>query len=357
MPAPICPVVATCGGCPWFDEPAERTRERKLGELRTALARHLGASFATHDVGWVHRDGPVGYRHRIRLRVDESGIIGFFNQEKSRQCAVLLPDVLERLQRLLDFNESHPEFFVGFCHLELRGVDLDGKAALCLYPRIGATLVGSERLAGLTQLGDDWLFGIRDHGAMPMQRLALTHLYHFVPLTSFLQVNRVMNDRLVQHVVDGARARRVRSFLDLFAGAGNFTLPLLALGARGTAIESDRLAIEACDRSARAQSFDNGIFRAEDARSSVAEFGMDEGFDLVIVDPPRAGLKESVRDVARLAKRFLVYVSCNRESLAKDLKRLVDSAMVIESITAFDLFERTDHLETCVWLRASDGAP
>jgi 23S rRNA (uracil1939-C5)-methyltransferase len=354
MTAPICPVVATCGGCPWFDEPPERTRERKLDELRSALIRQLGESFATRDIGWVHRDGPVGYRHRIRLRVDESGIIGFFNQEKSRQCAVLLPDVLERLHRLLDFNRTHSELFVGFCHLELRGADLDGKAAVCLYPRLGAQMVGHERVQGLAQLGQDWLIGIRDHGSMPMQRLALTHLYHFVPLTSFLQVNRVVNARLVQHVVDGARSRSVQTFLDLFSGAGNFTLPLLALGARGTAIESDPLAIEACARSAREQAFDEGRFRAADARRSVAEFGLDEGFDLVIVDPPRAGLKESVRDVARLAKRFLVYVSCNRESLAKDLKRLVDSGMVIESITAFDLFERTDHLESCVWLRSAE---
>jgi tRNA/tmRNA/rRNA uracil-C5-methylase (TrmA/RlmC/RlmD family) len=265
---------------------------------------------------------------------------------------VLLPDVIERLDRLLEFNATHPELFSAFCHVELRGTDLDGNAGLCLYPRIGSCAMGCDAAGRLAGLGKDWLIGICGHGPMPVQRHAVTDLYHFVPLTSFLQVNRVMNDRLVEHIVEGARERQVQSFLDLFAGAGNFTLPLLALGARGMAIESDPLATDACTRSAQMQSFHDGTFHTGDARELAdALEGEPSGFDLVIVDPPRAGLKESTSDVARLSLRSLVYVSCNRESLAKDLKRLLELGMEIEAISAFDLFERTDHLETCVWLR------
>jgi len=74
--------------------------------------------------------------------------------------------------------------------------------------------------------------------------------------------------------------------------------------------------------------------------------------DLVVLDPPRAGLSRAlVRALARLAPERITYVSCNPTTLARDLKWLLTDGYVLSSIVALDLFPQTFHVETVVKLR------
>jgi tRNA/tmRNA/rRNA uracil-C5-methylase (TrmA/RlmC/RlmD family) len=317
------------------------------------LVSQLGETFETFPLDWVSYPRKDGYRHRLRLRISESGRIGFFNQEKSIECPVVERTLLERMQALLTFAEGREQVLAELGHLELRAADLDGKTGACFYPRDASRSPSRELVEQLQTLEPSWLWAIAHPDAViPCQRHALNALYHFVPLTSFLQVNRVVNEALVTSLVEGARARSLGSFCDLYAGAGNFTLPLLAQGCRGVAVEYDRRAVTACERSANAQGFTSGRYLTGDAATLATELD-DQGarFDLVIVDPPRAGARDAIATMAHLTTSHLVYCSCNPTSLAKDLRVLVSLGMTLEQITAFDMFEGTRHLETCVWLR------
>jgi 23S rRNA (uracil1939-C5)-methyltransferase len=76
--------------------------------------------------------------------------------------------------------------------------------------------------------------------------------------------------------------------------------------------------------------------------------------DLVLLDPPRSGTeKHVIRDISRLRPREIAYVSCEPSILARDLRELIDGGYQIDSITAFDLFPQTHHVETVVRLSAA----
>lgn len=354
MPPLSCDVAASCGGCPLLGLLPSGARTTKLGELHARLREPLGAALDSIPIRWVGGDAERGYRHRIRLKIDDCGRIQFFNSQKSVRCAVLLPQLLETLGELLEVSQRHAGDFVGFAHLELRAPDLDGRPGLYLTQRDPCHKTSQLLQQRLLERLPEWLVSIGPSDSPPLrQRHSLLELYHYVPLSSFLQVNRAMNDQLVGDVVSRAKSSQVKTFCDLYAGAGNFTLPLLESGARGTAVEYEPHAMDACRDSAAAQNLLGGTFLRGDAAREARCLGESgETFDLVIVDPPRAGAKALLPHLAPLAPSAIVYLSCNPSSLGRDLKDLVALGYRVESIAAYEMFEHTRHLETCVWLSA-----
>jgi 23S rRNA (uracil1939-C5)-methyltransferase len=172
-----------------------------------------------------------------------------------------------------------------------------------------------------------------------------------VPLDAFMQVNGAVNRALVSHVVRGLAQRGAGEFADLFMGAGNFALPLLAAGARGRGAERHAGAVAAARRVARARGLDGEGFSAGDALP-IAERWLAEGvrFDAVLCDPPRAGLGALAGAVARLTRRWLVLCSCRPETLGADVRRLCGEGFAVDAVSLFDMFPQTRHVEAVVWL-------
>jgi 23S rRNA (uracil1939-C5)-methyltransferase len=350
-----CSVAQRCGGCPLLDLSEDAARERKTHELRRALVHELGDEFEAIPIEWFSLHTVSGYRHRLRLKIEKDGKIRFFNQEKSLDCAVLEPGLRKQVPELLAFANELDGALEELCHLEVRARDLDGRYGACFYPRNAKQQPSMTLLKALNQLNTHWLWAVaHDEATIPYQRHALLQSYHYVPLTSFLQVNRAVNDTLVSKVVEGAIARNLHSFCDLYAGAGNFTLPLLSHGLHGTAVEYDENAMSACELSAIVQGLSRGQFLTGDTHERAQELAQrGERFELVLIDPPRAGAKDALRTLASLSTSHIVYCSCNPASLARDLSQLMFDGWHVESITAYDMFEGTKHLETCVWLGKS----
>jgi 23S rRNA (uracil1939-C5)-methyltransferase len=134
-------------------------------------------------------------------------------------------------------------------------------------------------------------------------------------------------------------------------GAGNFSLPLLARGLTGTGVESHSGAVLAAGEAARSQGLGFEELLAEDALAVARRFSSERrAFDAVIVDPPRAGLKTGAALYAALARHTLVACSCNPRSLARDVVEICRLGFDVQSVTLFDMFPHTDHIEAVVWL-------
>ncbi len=162
---------------------------------------------------------------------------------------------------------------------------------------------------------------------------------------SFFQVNRYLVDRLVQEVTAGFKGSTA---IDLYSGVGLFTLPLARQFERVRAVERSVAAIRDLEFNAKAHGLeiDSEKGSAEDYLRRIRETP-----DLILADPPRAGLgKEAVAELIRLQAPNLVIVSCDPTTLARDLKTLL-SVYSIETITLVDLFPQTYHLETSVKLK------
>ena len=165
------------------------------------------------------------------------------------------------------------------------------------------------------------------------------------PSASFAQVNAEMADVLRSHVLDRARAIEPRSVIDAYAGAGHTAIALSGEGIEVTAIELDS---DASNWSASRLSPPSRSIRAkvEDALPGLLPA------DLVILNPPRAGVDKRVTDTLEAESghlRAVIYVSCNPATLARDLSRL--PSYRVESLRAFDMFPQTAHVETVCELR------
>ena len=170
---------------------------------------------------------------------------------------------------------------------------------------------------------------------------------------AFFQVNRWLVDALVKSVTANLKGQLA---WDLFAGVGLFARALTAGFTRVVAVESAPSATQALAANLKGT-------RGIPVRATTLDFlrrerdpdGARPGLtvpDLIVVDPPRAGLGPEITTLlSQIAAPALVYVSCDPATLARDLRALLAGGYQIESITLADLFPQTFHLETVVHLR------
>jgi len=177
-----------------------------------------------------------------------------------------------------------------------------------------------------------------------------------VAADGFWQVHRAAPTVLAQAVVDAVGPVAGASVVDLYAGAGLFTVPLArAVGERGrvVAVEGDARAVKDARRNAHdAPWVDLRLGPVAD----VLRDGVVARAEVVVLDPPRVGAGRAVVDrVAHLGAQRVVYVACDPAALARDVSYLRDRGYALASLRAFDIFPMTHHVE-CVAVFDRRGA-
>jgi 23S rRNA (uracil1939-C5)-methyltransferase len=346
-----CPVQAECGGCGLMPLRLAAQHDLKVQRLRAALEQH---GLATNPLAVSPSPRALGYRNRIRLRIDSSGVIHFFNQDKPPSCAVLEPKLRERLEALLELSRETPRLFSAFSHLELRSDDALGRAGLALggtHPEVAALLEPALKLASVL---NTTLVGVRgDPEIVAQQRRIVDGVMAWVPLDAFWQINSEVNSLLVTALRAGAAQRGLSTLLDLYAGAGTFAIPLAAAGASVCAVEIHAPAVRALSAAVAAQGWVCEAY-AEPARAACERLQAEgRTFQLVLLDAPRAGAREVVAIAAKLSSHSVVVCSCNVDTLARDLAAFRAEGFELEELRAFDMFPHTHHLEALAWLTRS----
>ena len=345
-----------CGGNVFAHVAYGRQLRLKAEIIQDAFGRigRMPLSAAPDVVGSPER----GYRMRARLHAD-AGRLGFYREGTHQICeprhtGQLLEETeswIEEAARLLRSDHltglaaiEISENVAGnrrVCHLELHaGVDP------APYAKLGASL------AGLSAQAADRPAPVR-LGGEPVVRETLRVAGERAPLTlrrdvrAFFQGNRFLLETFVSHVLDRVPDGPV---VDLYAGVGLFGLAAAARGAsKVTLVEGDRISradllfnaepfagrVTVEPRSVEA--FLNDTVRARPAFADAS----------VIVDPPRTGMsRDALGATIANGPARIVYVSCDVPTLARDARGLVDAGYSLASLTAFDLFPNTAHVET-----------
>ena len=166
---------------------------------------------------------------------------------------------------------------------------------------------------------------------------------------SFFQVNTKGAEKLVELVLSGLDVQPDDEAMDLYCGAGTFTLPLAKRAGFVSAVEAYGPAVRDLRRNLELARLDNVDAVGGDAGR---EFP-DTDADVIIVDPPRAGLApEVIQQLSKQPARAIAYVSCDPATLARDLKRFVEiGSYKPVSVTPVDLFPQTFHVENVCLLK------
>jgi len=172
----------------------------------------------------------------------------------------------------------------------------------------------------------------------------------FLAAGAFSQVNWQVNQLMLKQALELAKPKSSERICDLYAGAGNFSLPFAASGAKVIAVECEPRLVAMGRQSAERYRLD-----IEYVESSVEKFlaqrGAQLNADLVIADPPRSGLGELVKSI-NLAPRMIL-ISCHLPSLVRDLHDLIEVGWRVELVQPFDMFAQTTYLEILVLLERS----
>jgi len=351
---PECPVASTCGGCDLMHLSRAAELAQKRSMLHEALERVGGVSLTPPELTTV--GDSLGYRSRVRFHVGRHGKLGFFARGSHQlvevpSCAVADPQINGALSLIRRLARRYPEALAGFSDVELRAgergviarfVPKDGIKPIAADPFLRA--LGKELRAPATE---------REAEQVIERRSITADVYVEIPADAFSQINVAVNRELVAAVVAGALSRELSSFCDLFAGVGNFSLPLARSGLSGVMVERTPSAVQAAQRAAAEQGLTQLRTRTADASRALVDLVREgKSFDLVVLDPPREGAPDVVAGIKGLSPRAVAYVACDPVTLSRDLKPLLAAGLRVQSVQAFDMFPRTHHFETLVWLEA-----
>jgi len=191
--------------------------------------------------------------------------------------------------------------------------------------------------------GGDYLMAGDAHNLMTVNGVDF-----LVSPRSFFQVNLAQAGRMVDYVLANATLNASDIALDLYSGVGLFSAFLAPRVKELIAVEASESACD--DFAANLDAYNNVSLYVGSAEQILP--GLQATPDLVLVDPPRAGLAKGVVDfLIKSVASELVYVSCDPATLARDCKRLVEGGFTIQSIQPFDLFPQTYHIECVVMLK------
>lgn len=165
---------------------------------------------------------------------------------------------------------------------------------------------------------------------------------------SFYQINPVQTERLYKKAIRLADLKGKERVLDAYCGIGTIGMIASKHAKEVIGVELNREAVKDAIGNAKGNGVKNIRFYQADAGEfmvAMAERG--EGMDVVFMDPPRAGSAEAfLQSVARLAPKKIVYISCNPETMARDLKYLTKKKYEVSKICPVDMFPFTEHVET-----------
>lgn len=177
-------------------------------------------------------------------------------------------------------------------------------------------------------------------------------------LPSFIQVNKEQNENIINIItayiknLTENRGAIFNNALDLFCGYGNITLFLAPYAKMVTGVEENGFSIKLGEKNLKLNGIKNINFVMSNAGDFLEKAGKGgANYDLIVLDPPRAGIKGLVPKVAGLNPAAVIYISCDSMTLLRDLKVFTETGgYLIEQINLIDMFPRTYHMEHIAFL-------
>lgn len=352
---PPCPYFGKCGGCPWQQIRYEAQLAAKEKSVEDAL-RRIGKLDGFELLPILASPQEYHYRRRIRLQADGRKRLGFhraFSHELIEIDSCVIAD-RHADRHLTHAREWAKRLRTSLHHIEIVTGDEEGFAAL-----VGKAegefasedeassadfLLRCSEIKGLILFGRGWrrVWGQGKILLRPEDGLKLA-----VDGDVFTQVNREGNRQIIREVLQWAGLKREEGVLELYAGAGNFTLPMAQRAREVVAVEGDPRAV----KNGKDNGQLNGVKNIRWVRSHVPKAlkqlrATGESFSKVILNPPRSGARGLEEYLPGLGAEKILYVSCNPSTLARDLMALSQKGYRLTRVLPIDLFPHTFHVES-----------
>ncbi|MCD9087572.1 23S rRNA (uracil(1939)-C(5))-methyltransferase RlmD [Stenotrophomonas sp. SY1] len=359
-----CPHFGVCAGCVL----------QHLEESQQIVAKQRVLMDNLERIGHV-KPGAVlpplagdswGYRRKGRFSVrrvekKDKTLVGFRELDPRfvadlSQCLTVIPEIGTKVSALSTFIETldgkrdipQIEFIGGDAAIALTVrhlqplSDADAQAWIAFGQEHGFAIYLQS--GGLETVKPLWpAEGVALSFALPQWNVELA----FRPL-DFIQVNAKLNQQMIAHALTLLDAQPDERVLDLFCGLGNFTLPLARTVREVVGVEGEAGLVARAKENAERNGLSNAQFFAADLTQDQRHTPwMKQGFDKLLLDPPRSGAIDVLQQLPLKQFKRIVYVSCHPGSLARDAGYLVnEQGFTLVSAGAMDMFPHTAHVES-----------
>lgn len=363
---PKCPHYQICGGCSLQHMNEQEQIHFKQEQLVDLLSRfgHTSAQIIIPPLISNHWN----YRNKARLSVrfvekKQSALVGFRERNSPRyiaeitQCPVLnakLDADIIPLRALIDAMEDK------HCIAQIEVAAGDDDIAL-IFRNLNPLNAHDELIIKqfaeqykyrifLQPGGPDTVYSyypehVSDYLSYQLPDHQISFQFH---PTDFTQVNAELNRKMVSLAIELMDLKSSDKVLDLFCGLGNFSLPMAKYCAQVVGVEGSKIMVERAYMNAKANGLDNVEFYAANL-DDVTEVNnlVQQSFNKVLIDPPRSGALEIVKQIDAINPERIVYVSCNPVTLARDTDILVNQkGYVLIKAGVMDMFPHTAHVES-----------
>lgn len=372
--AVLCPVAGKCGGCQWIERDyqeqlkAKETRFRKLMEPYCKPEPIIGMEQPTHYRNKVHAVFGEDRRHNIISGIYEEKTHKIvpvdsclIENKKADEIMVSIRELLKSF-KIRPYNEDtgygllrHVLIRTGYVSGQIMVVLVLGspvmpsknnfvKALLKLHPEITTIVINvNDRSTSMVLGNKEQVI----YGKGYIEDMLCGKTFRISP-KSFYQVNPVQTEKLYKKAVEYAGLTGKEIVVDAYCGTG--TIGMIAADRAGKVIgvELNPDAVRDARSNAKRNQVSNIEFYQNDAGKFLAEMA-EQGAkaDVVLMDPPRSGSSEAfLSSAARLAPKRMVYISCNPDTLVRDLVYLKKKGYKVERCVAVDMFPFTGHVET-----------
>lgn len=404
-----CPHFHDCGGCVWQNLPYNKQIEYKEEIVRETLSHltpvdeSVRKTLAGRVLGIIPSPQIFNYRNKMefsfgytamrtedkggrRIHFDEGPTVGFHQPGKwdtvlpisechlyDEQTSMLLQDV-RRFMEQTHIPVFNPKTNKGMLRtLLLRRGIATGEQMICfvmharkkelepLFQLFLRAFGGRPHVASLMIVEH---MGVHERPEFPKVHTLigkpsiserLFDLTFEISPFSFFQTNTLAAEKLYRAIADAADLSQRDTVLDLYCGMGTIGQYLARFCQKVVGVESHPTAVDDALKSAGRNRISNISFykgRAEQVMADQLKPGGKYAFDVIIVDPPRAGLHPKARDaVIAHAPKKVVYVSCNTATFARDLGDFLKAGYELRTVQPVDLFPHTAHIETVALLQ------
>lgn len=372
----VCSVSSKCGGCQWID----KNYEEQL-RLKSMVLRKLMKNYCRPEP-IIAMEEPFHYRNKVHAAFGENrkheAISGIYEQKSHRivpvdSCLIenqKADEIIISIRGLLQsfkirpYNEDggygllrHVLIRVGHATGQIMVVLVLSspilpsknnfvKALRKLHPEITTIVVN------VNDQDTSMVLGEREqviYGKGYIEDKLCGKTFRISP-KSFYQVNPVQTEKLYAKAMEYAGLKGDEVVVDAYCGTGTIGMIASDYAARVIGVELNRDAVRDAVNNAKRNQIQNIQFYQNDAGRfllSLAEQG--EEVDVLFMDPPRSGSgEEFLNAVARIKPKRIVYISCNPETLVRDLEYLVPKGFSVANCVGVDMFPFTDHVETVV---------
>jgi len=351
---PPCPFVNECGGCPWQHIRYDAQLKAKQQNVENAL-RRIGRLDGFELRPIIPSPQEYRYRRRIRLQCDRAGKLGYFRPASHEVTEIddcLIADgkltgfiaPLRRWVHELVTAVEYLEIVTGEEPDQIVVIGKSGGEFIARDPAACDRLLDASGASGLILYGPNWR---NTWGRTAISLVVEGGICSKVDADVFTQVNAEGNRKILSELLAACEFQSQDRVLELYCGAGNFTLSMAKRVSEVVAVEGSRLSIQNGKLNAQRNGLENIRWVCSAVPAALSRLKQRRGkFTRLVLDPPRAGAKGLEAELASFDAEKLLYLSCDPATLARDLGALGNHGYKLRMVQPIDLFPHSFHVET-----------